>query len=272
MAERLSLIAGSGALVSEVIAGARQRGHQLQVLSLEGRRTVDGVAAVRFDLSNPEPALEAMRSFGATIATMAGGLRLSDRQREGLLRMVSAGTSSAGDTVMSKLAAKLGERTGARIVGVHEIVPELLAPEGHIAGPEASARLLERAAFALDLARRTGHLDLGQAVVVSGRRAVAVEDIAGTDALLKRVATYRRLGFAADGASPLVLAKAAKPGQPLFVDLPAIGPKTIPNARSAGIAIIAVQAGATLLIERHKLATAAATARIPVIGLPAADV
>lgn len=271
MPERLSLIAGSGALVSEVIAGARQHGHQLQVLSLEGRRTVDGVAAVRFDLSNPEPALAAMRSFGATIATMAGGLRLSDRKREGLLRILTAETASAGDTVMSMLAAKLAERTGARVVGVHEIVPELLAPEGQIAGPVASERLLEGAAFALDLARRAGQLDVGQAAVVSGRRAIAIEDIAGTDALLRRVATYRRLGFAADGASPLVLAKAAKPGQPLFVDLPAIGPKTIVNARRAGIAIIAVQAGATLLIERHKLVTAAATARLPVVGLPASD-
>lgn len=113
--------------------------------------------------------------------------------------------------------------------------------------------MLQSARFAADLARSAGRLDLGQAAVVSGRRTIALEDIAGTDALLKRVTTYRRLGLAADGMSPMVLAKVAKPDQPMFVDLPAIGPKTVANARRAGIAIIAVQAGATLMIERQKL-------------------
>ena len=52
---------------------------------------------------------------------------------------------------------------------------------------------------------------MGQAIVVSGRRVIAVEDIAGTDALLRRVRLYRRRGLVADGQSPLVFAKAAKP-------------------------------------------------------------
>lgn len=271
MTERLSLIAGSGALVSEVVARARAEGHQLQVLSLQGRRTIEGLPAVRFDIADPEPAFAAIRAFGATAATMAGSLRLSDRNREALLRLLDRGTASAGDSAMSALAAHLTQMTGARLVGVHEIVPELLAPEGHIAGPPPSPALLDGAAFAIGLARDAGRLDLGQAAVVSGRRTVAVEDIAGTDALLKRVATYRRLGLAADGMSPLVLAKAAKPEQPLFVDLPAIGPRTVVNARRAGIAIIAVQAGATLLIERRKLAAVAASARLPVVGIKVPD-
>jgi DUF1009 family protein len=121
------------------------------------------------------------------------------------------------------------------------------------------------------LARNAGALDLGQAVVVAGRRAIATEDIAGTDALLARVQKFRRLGLTADGASPLVLAKCAKPDQPKFVDLPAIGPVTVTKAHRAGISLIAVEAGATLLIERGKLAQLAATARIVILGLAATD-
>jgi len=271
MSERLSLIAGSGALVPEVIAEARRQGHQLQILSLQGRRSIEGIPAVRFDIANPEPAFAAIRTFGATLATMAGGLRLTDSNRETLLRLINSDTASVGDSAMSMLAAQLVQRTGARLVGVHEIVPALLAPEGLIAGPAPSAELLASAEYAVGLARRAGELDLGQAAVVSGRRVIALEDIAGTDALLQRVATYRRFGFAADGLSRLVLAKVAKPDQPHAVDLPAIGPKTVANARRAGIAIIAVQAGATLLIERQKLFAAAAAARLPIVGLKASD-
>jgi DUF1009 family protein len=271
MTERLSLIAGSGALVPEVVARARQNGYDLQMLSLQGKRSVEGIPAIRFDMADPASAFAAIRSFGATMVTMAGGLRLSDRNRESLLRLLTRETSSVGDTVLSVLAEDLTRTTGAKLVGVHEIVPELLAPEGLIAGPEASAELLQSARFAADLARSAGRLDLGQAAVVSGRRTIALEDIAGTDALLKRVTTYRRLGLAADGMSPMVLAKVAKPDQPMFVDLPAIGPKTVANARRAGIAIIAVQAGATLMIERQKLVAAANAARLPIVGVQVGD-
>lgn len=271
MPERLSLIAGSGALVPEVIEAARSRGYELQVLSLEGKRNLCGLRAVPFDIGDPKLALDAIESFGATVATMAGGVRFTDRTREGLLRVLDGGGHSIGDSLLSALAVRLTQLTGARMVGVHEIAPALIAPEGRIAGPEPTEVLHEAAAFALDLVRQAGSIDLGQGIVVSGRRAVALEDIAGTDALLKRVRVYRRHGLAADGRSPLVFAKAAKLGQPLFVDLPAIGPRTITNARKAGIALIAVQAGATLLIQREALIAAANAARLPVVGMAVAD-
>src|SRR5690606_15218484 len=123
-----------------------------------------------------------------------------------------------------ELAERITEKTGARLVGIQEIAPHLLAREGLIGGPRPDPHQLEIAASALSLARRAGALDLGQAIVVAGRRPIAAEDITGTDALLRRVQKYRGLGLAADGTSPLVLAKAAKPDQPHFVDLPAIGP------------------------------------------------
>ena len=129
----------------------------------------------------------------------------------------------------------------------------------------------DAALYALGLARQAGSLDLGQAVVVAGRRAIAAEDIAGTDALLARVRRFRRLGLSADGASPLVLAKCAKPEQPLYVDLPAIGPVTIAKARRAGIGTIALQAGATLLIQRQRLLAAADAAGITVLGIAMPD-
>ena len=161
--------------------------------------------------------------------------------------------------------------TGARPMGVHEIAPELVAPEGRLAGPEPGRLQFDTAVHALWLARRAGALDLGQAVVVAGHRAIAAEDIAGTDALLARVRTFRRLGLAADGDSPLVLAKCSKPDQPRYVDLPAIGPVTIARARQAGIAVIAVEAGATLLIQKARLLAATDAAGITLLGLSTPD-
>lgn len=273
MAERLALIAGSGALVPEVIAAARNQGYELRLLTLGRRRDLRELNPVPFTLADPQSAVDAIRAFGATSFVMVGGVSISDIARERLARFFRGGgrSDAVGDSGLSGLATDLARLTGARLLGVHEIAPELVAPEGLLAGPEPTHLQRDTAIYALSLARKAGALDLGQAVVVAGRRAIAAEDIAGTDALLARVQRFRRLGLSADGASPLVLAKCAKPDQPMYVDLPAIGPVTIARARRAGIGVVAIQAGATLLIERAKLTAAANAAGVTVLGLPAPD-
>lgn len=275
MANRLSLIAGSGALVPHVIDAARAAGFDLQVLSLGSRDDLADYDTIRIDLGQPQSIIAAIRAFGATHVTMAGGLHISDAAREGLARFAGGGlahgAASAGDGALSGLAVALSQMTGARLVGPHEVAPDLLAPEDQLAGPPLTDAQLETARFALDLARKIGALDIGQAVVVAGRRVIAVEDVGGTDALLMRVAQYRQRGFATDGASSVVLAKAAKPQQPMFVDLPAIGPDTIDYAVGAGVEAIAVQAGKSLLIGRTRLVEAATAAGIALVGLAASD-
>jgi DUF1009 family protein len=267
--ERLALIAGSGALVPEVIAAARSKGFELKLLTIGKRRDLSALEPVRFSLSRPQEAVEVIRNFGATRFTLAGGVSLSDVVREGLAGFFSGASvhHSIGDTSISDLVARLEDMTGAKPMGVHEIAPELLAPAGLIGGPELTPAQHDAAQYGLELAREAGRLDLGQAVVVAGRRAVAAEDIGGTDALLRRVRWLRWRRLVADGTSPLVLAKCPKPDQPLFVDLPAVGPRTVEMAAKAGVVAIAVEASGTLVIQRQRVAETANRLGVPVIGL-----
>lgn len=275
---RLSLLAGSGALVPAAVAAARDAGHKIQVLTLTPRDDLQDVKVVLADVANPLGILWSLKVFRTTHIVMAGAISLSDKTREALAKFASGGDKaaavkpqSAGDATLSHLATSLERMTGAKVIGVQEIAPDLVAPNGLIAGPELSQDDLEAARFALSSARAVGRLDLGQAVVATGRRLIAAEDIGGTDALLKRVAAFRSAGLAGDGSRPLVLAKAAKPQQPDFADLPAIGPDTVRNAVAAGVGIIAVESARALLIEREALAAEANAAAISVIGLAIGD-
>lgn len=270
---RLSLLAGAGALVPAAVAAAQEAGHTVQVLSLTPRDDLPGVKVVMADVGNPLGILWSLKVFRTTHIVMAGAISLSDKTREALAKFASGGDSdktakaaSTGDATLSHLATSLERMTGARVIGVQDIAPGLLVSEGQIAGPALGEDDLTAVAFALTAAREIGRLDLGQAVVATGRRLIAAEDIGGTDALMRRVAELRAARLTGDGSGPLILAKAAKPGQPEFADLPAIGPDTIRNAAAAGIGIIAVEAGRTLLIEREALAAAADAAEISVIG------
>jgi UDP-2,3-diacylglucosamine hydrolase len=84
--------------------------------------------------------------------------------------------------------------------------------------------------------------------VAVGGRAIALEDIEGTDGLLQRAKALRSHGRLA-GKTGGVLVKCVKPGQELRVDLPTIGPQTVTAAHAAGLSGIAVEAECSLVLE-----------------------
>lgn len=268
MGRRLAVLAGSGALVSHVVDAALAAGDAVQVVGFAPQPVRSGVLLVAGDLANPTGAISAIVGFGATHVVLAGGLTISDRDRETIAGFATGAPGAAqGDAALSSVTAAIEKFSGAKVIGVHEITADLLAGTGQVAGRSPTDAELAAARQGLSAAREIGRLDLGQAVVVAGRRTIAAEDVGGTDELLVRVAAHRAAGRIGDGSGPLVLAKAAKPQQPLYVDLPAIGPDTVAGAARAGITMIAVEAGKSLILDRPALIVAADSHGIAVVGL-----
>lgn len=263
------MLAGSGGLVAQVVAAALLAGDRVQVLAFEDRDAIPGAKMARADINNPLGIVWSVKTFRASHVVMAGGIHLSDRQREGLAKFATVGesTASLGDAALAGLGAAVRKLTGAELLGVHEIAPELLAAAGLIAGPAPDEAALVAARLAIAAAQAIGRLDLGQAVVVAGARVVAAEDLAGTDELLRRTAAHRQAGLIGDGQGPIVLGKTSKPQQPAYVDLPAIGPDTVTGAVAAGITLIAVEPLRTLLIDRPALVAAADAHGVSIFGL-----
>jgi hypothetical protein len=268
MPRRLSVLAGTGALVSHVVEAALAAGDAVQVVGFAPQPERPGTTLVTGDLRNPTGAIAAIAAFKTTHVVLAGGLMISDRDRESVAGFAGAASGAAqGDAALSSVTAAIEKFSGAMVIGVHEVAADLLATAGTIAGRSPTDAELTTARQGLIAAREIGRLDLGQAVVVAGRRVVAAEDVGGTDELLARVAAHRAAGRIGDGSGPLVLAKAAKPQQPLYVDLPAIGPDTVAGAAAAGISVITVEAGKSLVLDRPALAAAADAHGIAVVGL-----
>ena len=273
VAGRLSIFAGTGALVPHVVEAALAAGYKVQVLTLAPRDAIAGVKMGTVDLDNPLGIIWSLKVFRTTHIAMAGGIHLPDKARQGLIRFAngnapageSASDAPIGDAALAALGKVLKKMTGADLVGVHELSPDLLAPHGSIGGPAFDDRA--SAVFALETARAIGALDIGQAAIISGRRIIAVEDIGGTDALIDRVASLRARGLTGTGSAPLMLAKARQPQQSGFVDLPSIGPLTVERCAAAGIGVIAVEAGHSLVLQRDALVAASARLGVAVMGL-----
>src|SRR5262249_45819083 len=140
-----------------------------------------------------------------------------------------------GDNHLLAGVAKIFEEQGFRLVGAHEIAPEILMPEGPLGSVHPSDRDHADIAQGLALLTATSPFDIGQAVVVADARVLAVEAAEGTDQMLARIAELRQSGRIASAAHRGVLVKAAKRGQDRRVDLPSIGPRTIEGATRAGL-------------------------------------
>lgn len=275
----LVLVAGAGRL-PELVAGSLDRaGRPYRILAIRGfaERAMRARAAATVDLLDIAGILAVLKRWGPVSVVPAGGVSRPNpaailnaaaalRNREAL-RAISGG----GDDRLLRGALALLEENGHGVVGVHEVAPDLLSPAGVMGRhrPDAAAAVSIAAGQAL-LGALSPH-DVGQAAVLAGQRALAVEGPEGTDRMLARARSLARrplgLGRAQAG---IVLVKLAKVGQDLRVDLPAIGPRTVANAAAAGCAGLAVQARFTLIIDRPATIAAADRAGLFLVGLDAA--
>lgn len=156
---------------------------------------------------------------------------------------------------------------GYRLIGAHEVAPDILVPEGPLGRCAPSARDMADIAVALDLLRATSPFDVGQGAVVADRHVLAVEAAEGTDGMLDRIADLRRQGRIQTRPGVGVLVKAAKIGQDHRFDLPTIGPKTVDGVARAGLAGLAVVAGATIMAEPQEIVRQANAAGVFTAGV-----
>ncbi|MBY5817456.1 LpxI family protein [Rhizobium leguminosarum] len=275
-AGRLAIIAGGGFLPSYVAEAARAAGENPVIVALkdESDRRWEGYDHAVIGIGDFAALEGLLNRYGIGRVVMSGSVRRRPEWREvrptlrTLMKMPAAIRTllSGGDDTVLQMVIRLIEGNGRRVVGAHEIAPDLLAavgPLGTAIPGEEDRRDINRAAEAAEM---LGRLDVGQGAVAIGGRIVALEGLEGTDEMLERVAGLR----AAGRISPRrrgALVKLCKPQQDIRADLPAIGVSTVLNARKAGLAGVAVEAGRSLVLDRAAVIKAADEAGLFVCGI-----
>ena len=174
-----------------------------------------------------------------------------------------------GDDHLLSSIGRILEQDGFRMVGIKDVAPDLLMPQGCVTRKTPDENAMADIAKGREVLRALSPFDVGQAVVVIDGHVVGVEDIEGTDGLLARIARLRAEGRIRAKAARGVLVKAPKNGQDLRFDLPTIGARTVEGAAAASLAGIAIVAGNTLVAEPQTMIETADAAGLFVVGLPA---
>jgi len=278
IASPVGVIAGGGAMPFAVADSLIARGTGAVIFALKG--ACDPVAVARFrhhwiSVGQIGKATKLFRSEGCRDLIFIGSLArpaLSEIRLDwGTLRVMGHVVTAfrGGDDHLLSGIGRILEQDGFRMVGIRDVAPDLLVPEGcltrNMPGENAAADIVR----GREVLRALSPFDIGQAAVVIDGHVVGVEDIEGTDGLLARVARLRKEGRIRAKASRGVLVKAPKSGQDLRFDLPTVGPRTVEGAAAAELAGIAVVAGNTIVVEPQAMIEKADAAGLFVTGLPA---
>lgn len=265
----IGLIAGSGRFPIVFAQAASRAGRRVIAAAHEGEADPElsqHVARIGWvKLGQLGKIAELLRGEGCEEAVLCGGIakvRLFDVRPDWLGLKVLAGLRSFGDDAALRAIAKALEDEGVKIVSPLSLLPELLAPRGALGKRGLTDEQREDVEVGLRAARALGALDLGQTVVVKRGVVLAVEAAEGTDACIARGGKLARSG----GDGPVVV-KVQKPDQDTRFDVPTVGPLTIAALRDAGCSALAVEAGATLILDRDELVAAADAAGIAVEGI-----
>ena len=274
--DRIAIVAGSGRLPVDLVENLAAHGHKPFVVLVRGEASPELASSDQEDLTveNFAGLAPLLKRRGITHVVFAGGI--SRRPKLGALKPSLAllkflpralAALAKGDDGMLRALAAAVEALGVKVVGAHQIAPDLLASEGPMtstAPQKSDWRDIDAAAAA---ARAIGVLDIGQGAVAIGGRAIALEGVEGTDGMLERVKELRSHGRLA-AKKRGVLVKCAKPGQELRMDLPSIGPDTVTMAHAAGLAGIGVEADRSLVLDMANVIGEADRLGLFVVGLP----
>jgi len=256
--ETLGMIAGNRKFPLLFAQAARKRGvKKLVAVAFEGEtepeltRWVDAVEWVKLGQLND--LIERFKKHGVEKIVMVGQIApknlfsrisLDLRMTMLLARLRTRNAESIFGAIGDELA-----KDGLQLVPHASFLQEFIPKAGPLTRLKPTKEQLQDLEFGEKIARSIAALDIGQTVVVKEGTVLAVEAFEGTDACLARG------GELGQGGATAV--KTTKPGQDMRFDIPVIGLTTIETAARAGVALIAFEAGRTILIERDEIIAAA---------------
>lgn len=260
----VALIAGAGRLPIVLAEAVKARGHGLVCITIEGDgRALEPIAdaAYRVGFGEINRIIAILRQHGASRVLVAGQVqrrRLVGEGDETFRERLAARGDRREHGVFRDVVVQAFAEHGIAVASPLEFIGHLLIPTGALTARVPTEAEWEDIRFGLQIGRATADLDIGQTVVVKSGVILAVEAAEGTDAAI------RRAGAIAHGG---VVVKVARSSQDERFDLPTIGPLTMTSLIEAKAAVLAAEAGRTLLLDRAECLAAADQHGISIIGV-----
>lgn len=249
----LGIVAGKGDYPLLLAQSARQQGVK-RIVAVAFRHETSRAIARYVDevhwvyLGQLQPILDTFKGLGISHAVMAGQITptnlFSLRFDRATLALLGRLRERNAHTIFGAFCDEL-KGVGVNLLPAYLFMESAMPPPGPIAGRSPTPSEQADIELGLRVAKITSGIEIGQTVVLKEGTILAVEAFEGTDEAICRAG---RLG----GRGAVVI-KVAKQGHDMRFDIPVIGMRTLKSLRKAGIAVLAVEARRTILLERDRL-------------------
>ena len=268
MKERIGLIAGNGQFPIFFAKAARSQGVEVVAVAVreetspELERYVHKIIWV--GVGQLKKFFQIMKEERLKKVVMAGQIRpahIFDKKISidaDLKRFLERVKDKRGNSLLGGIAGMLG-KMGIRLLNSSTFLKTCLVCRGVLTETEPSPGQWQDIRFGRGMAKHIAALDIGQTVVVKDKAILAVEAIEGTDEAIKRG------GLLGKGAT--VVVKVSAPHQDMRFDIPFVGPTTIDSLVSASCAVLAMETGKILLLEKEKCLKIAEENKICLVGI-----
>jgi hypothetical protein len=267
----LGIIAGKGNLPAQIIKSCQNTNRPFFVINFEessAPETIKNIPHAVVRIGAVGESLKYLRDAGVKEIVMAGGVK---RPSLSSLRPDAAGAALlkklgkaffSGDDAILKAIISFFEEENFTVVAVDSILTDILADEGVLGKISPDKQTKADIIIGMAAAKNIGAMDIGQGVIIENGAVLGTESADGTDAMIIACGKLKK-GKKSSG----VLVKAKKPEQEEKVDLPSIGVQTIENLYKAGFAGVAIEAHASLLIDKFELIKKADEYGLFVVGV-----
>lgn len=150
-------------------------------------------------------------------------------------------------TIFGAIANEL-KKDGVELIEATPWLQPLMPGAGFRLGRKLSEEQRADVEFGFAIAKEVSRLEIGQTVVVKEGTVLAVEGFEGTDKCLARG------GELAGKNGGAVAVKVAKVSHDMRFDVPCLGPQTLETCARSGVAVLAFEAGKSLLLEQETCA------------------
>jgi UDP-2,3-diacylglucosamine hydrolase len=254
--DRLVLLAGEGELPVKVAKNAVEKGFDLFVYALDTKNIAafkQWVPSNRIRLIRPgllNRNFEFARQDEIRQAVFAGKVNKWILLRSPIvdkraMALWQAQKEFNDDAIMHTFIQEF-EKEGIIVQRQTDFMEDLLIKPGLYTQRQPTERETQDMELGFSLAKEMGRLDVGQTVIIESGMVLAVETIEGTDQALLRARRW-------NGKKGGVVVKVEKPNQDLRFDVPTVGPRTLKTMKKAGLKVLAVEAGKTIVLEQETL-------------------
>lgn len=276
----LGILAGNGTLPLYIAKRTQASGRDVFIVGIEGTtsKDIENYPHIWVKWGEVDKLFKSLKNAKVEELLFIGGVarpKFKDIHFDfGMIRnlpFVFSLTMGGDDTILTNIV-NFVEKKGLKIVGAHQIAPELTAAGGQLTNKSPSKVDMKDIRKGIRTVLALGEMDIGQGAVVAREYVLCVEAAEGTDNMLKRAKELSQWGKGWLNKRHGVLVKLPKPNQELRIDMPTIGPRTIELIADAGLNGLAIVEGRVLMSQKEETIKLANKLGIFIIGLPKEDI